>query len=249
MQIYLAVTPNEAASALRVCPALAHIAYRIGADSTLLRQNPLPFRGGLLSISDCQSPCVTQPKRLCDAVLRECERRDYAGVLLDFEGELRDDLLQFAGELSKLLTARKRKLYLPEAYAAVRDAAVLICTALSGGSLTGRLEEAIAAYGRGRIALDVQRLRMDFTLPARTGTGEPLDGEAFQRLTAREQSTVFFSPELCARYFTYVRRAVPHLVLFDDADTIRKKLELAQTLQIGEAFLMWPEIRDLAQNG
>ena len=39
MQIYLAVTPAEAQEASRFRCSLAHVAYCIGPDSTLLRQN------------------------------------------------------------------------------------------------------------------------------------------------------------------------------------------------------------------
>ena len=52
MQIYLAVTPAEAQEASRFRCSLAHVAYCIGPDSTLLRQNLLlQTRGGLLSLS------------------------------------------------------------------------------------------------------------------------------------------------------------------------------------------------------
>ena len=39
MQIYLAVTPAEAQEAARFRCSLAHVAYCIGSDSALLRQN------------------------------------------------------------------------------------------------------------------------------------------------------------------------------------------------------------------
>lgn len=248
MQVYLAATPDEAASALQFCRSLAHVAYRIGPDSTLLRQNPLPFRGGLLSISDLQASPITHPDRLCTAIVRECVHRDYAGVVLDFEEPHTKDRTLFTEKLGQALTASRRTLYVPEEYAAAsRNANILICTAISGGSLSQRLEEAISCYGGAhRLALDVQRLRMDFTLPSKTGSGTPLNSTEFRKLTEREKPTTFFSPDLCARYFTYVRCGVPHLVLFDDPDTIREKIKQGTNFHIPTAFLMWPEIKDLA---
>lgn len=62
----------------------------------------------------------------------------------------------------------------------------------------------------------------------------------------RESPAVFFSQELCARYFTYSRGGDTHFVLFDDADTLNQKLKVGASLGFSAAFLMWPEIRDLA---
>ena len=86
MQTYLAVTSDALQEASRFCRSIAHVAYRIGPGSVLLRQNLLlNTRGGLLSVSDREAPDIDQPQALCAAVLRECGRRGYTGVLLDFE--------------------------------------------------------------------------------------------------------------------------------------------------------------------
>lgn len=249
MQLYLAVTPGEAREAAQYGRALAHVAYRIGPGSTLLRQNlNLQTQGGLLSVSDREAPPIDSPDTLCAAVLRECGRRSYAGALLDFEEPPRQDRLEFARRLGQALAAGRRTLYLPERYAqaAGNGAVVLVCTAISGGSLNQRLQEAADAHGgASRLALDVQRLRMDFRLPARSGEGEPLDEEQLRRLMDRESPSVFFSQELCARYFTYTRNGELHFVLFDDADTISQKLRIGAGMGFAAAFLMWPEVKDI----
>ena len=249
LQTFLAVTPGETQEASKYGRALAHVAYRIGPGSTLLRQNLLlQTRGGLLSISDREAPIIEDPEALCAAVLRECGRRGYGGALLDFEEPPRRDRLVFAERLGPALSGRRLTLYLPESYAAAaRDAVVLICTAISGGSFTERLREAAEQRGgAGRLALDVQRLRMDFRLPARTGEGDPLSTEAFQRLMERKSPAVFFSQDLCARYFTYTVDSEVHFVLFDDADTLSRKLRLGAGMGFSAAFFMWPEVRDIA---
>ena len=62
MQLYLAVTPGEAREAAQYGRTLAHVAYRIGPGSTLLRQSlPLQTRGGLLSVSDREAPMIGDP--------------------------------------------------------------------------------------------------------------------------------------------------------------------------------------------
>ena len=87
---------------------------------------------------------------------------------------------------------------------------------------------------------------MDFRLPARSGEGDPLSGEALAELMEREKPAVFFSQDLCARYFTYSREGDAHFVLFDDADTLNQKLRLGAAMGFHAAFFMWPEVRDVA---
>lgn len=247
MQVYLAVTPGQLQEAARHCRNLAHVAYRVGEDSVLLRQSVLlQARGGLLAVTDQEAPPIDDPEKLSAAAVRECGRRGYTGVLLDFQSRS-PDRLAFARQLAAVLAQTRRTLYVPEEYGpAVPGAVALICTALSGGDFAQRLREAAsAAGGAGKLALDVQRLRMDFTLPARTGEGRPLTAEEFQALTEREAPAVFFSQELCARYFTYTHEGQTHFVLFDDAGTIRKKLQTGAALGYAAAFLMFPEVRDL----
>jgi len=248
LQHYLSVTPGDACRLSVAGPALAHVAYRIGPDSTLLRQSLLlQTKGGLLSVSDWDAPYVDDPQTLCHAVLRECSRRSYTGAVLDFEVSARKDLHQFAQRLAPMLTEKRLSLFVPEAYAqSVPQAIPLICTALSGGDLTERLEQAIAAYPGRRLALDIQRLRMDFALPARSGEGQPLSESALGTLMEAHQPAVFFSHALCTRYFTYTQNGTAHFVLFDDAGTLRQKLQIGSKLGYCAAFFQWPEIHDIA---
>lgn len=247
LQYYLSVTPGEA-----TCPPPhilpAHVAYCIGPDSTLLRRNlPLQTKGGLLALTDGAAPPVSDPKALCEAVLRECNRRNYGGVLSDLERPLRRDLLQFTRALAPLLHSSKRTLFLPEHYArAVPQASPIICTALSGGDLTERLRQVAADFPQSRPSLDVQRLRMDFPLPARSGEGRPLTGEELQALLQERHPSVFFSPALCTRYFTYMQNGIAHFVLFDDAETLCRKVRIGESLGYSAAFFQWPEISDIA---
>ena len=65
------------------------------------------------------------------------------------------------------------------------------------------------------------------------------------RLLDRESPSVFFSQDLCARYFTYARDGETHFVLFDDADTLSQKLRTGGNMGFAAAFLMYPEVQDL----
>ena len=278
LRIYFSVTAEDYPACADVGKRFAFVAYRIGEQSELLRRNlPLQTRGGLLCLSDRDAPPVENPGELCAAVLRECSRRGFTGAVLDFEGETgtqnskqektdvssgrnaggtrRKDLCALAGLLDRRLRETGRTLYVPQIYAdAAPEAVMLICTAVSGGNFREYLEEEIGRRGAARCALDVQRLRMDFTLPAPTGEGKPLDAAEFARLS--EGKAVYFSPDLCARYFTATRfhaaqngraqSGEAHFILFDDADTLNQKIRIGEDLGIKTAFFQWPEVQDIA---
>lgn len=240
MQLYLSVTPQQIRPAAAYCRNFAHVAYRISTESTLLQSNLLiQTRGGILSLSDLEAPPITAPDRLASAVVRECYRRGYAGVLADFECAPTQDRRQFLSLLVEMLRKNQRALYVPQNYRTL-GAITLLTTAISGGNFQTYLEENAR---QGPVALDLQRLRMDFPLPAPSGEGVPLSADAFSAM-AQGQS-IFYSPALCARYFTCSRGGEHHFVLFDDADTLRQKIQSGNKLGIRTAFLMYPETADL----
>lgn len=188
---------------------------------------------------------MEDPEALCAAVLRECSRRGYSGAVLDFQVPIRSDLERFAGQLSRTLSANRRALYVPESYApAAPGAIVLISTALSGRQPPGAAAGRPAAILRPA-ALLVERVRMDFTLPARTGEGTPLTAQELEALMERESPSVFFSQDLCARYFTYTQGGQGHFVLFDDGETIAHKLRTGTALGFSAAFLCVSQVQDL----
>lgn len=116
---------------------------------------------------------------------------------------------------------------------------MVVSTALSGGTLRQRLGDACRRFGARRLALDLACVRMDFSLPAPYGAGTALTPQQLTELRGRR--TVFFSPELCARYFTYEQSGMTHFVLFDDADTLHRKIALGTELGIPAGFLALPE--------
>ena len=67
--------------------------------------------------------------------------------------------------------------------------------------------------------------------------------EELRRL--REGKSVYFSDDLCARYFTYRKGGETRFVLFDDAETLRRKLRVARESGIPDALCVYPEVQDL----
>ena len=70
-------------------------------------------------------------------------------------------------------------------------------------------------------------------------------GEALAALLEKKRPAVFYSSDLCARYFTCLREGESHFILFDDRETLEKKRTLALELGIRRFFLLYPEIADL----
>jgi len=245
LRLYLAVTPDRLTEAARHTKLLAHMAYRIGPQGQLMRRNLLRTRGGLMLLSDRDCTAIRDIAVLCRGIWQECGNRGFGGVVADFEKPIAPDRVQFLQKLAPILTRNGRQLFVPEQYGQqVPQASVLICTAISGGTLAQRLEEAQKHFGP-RLALDLQRLRMSFPLPCPTGEGTPLSSAELQQLMEKHQPTIFYSADLCAKYFTISRDGESRFILFDDADTLLKKIQIGRSLAINTGFLMYPETEDL----
>ena len=239
MKTYLAITPKEAEQ-LPACPLpLVHIAYVIDEGGMLARL-PADVRGALMGLSDrCKKP-LPHAQALIRTILHECDARQFDGVFADLEPSPLPDRAPFLDQLGAALSRNGKQLYTP---LPVPSANVLVSTAISGGSLREMLCDARTRYGR--IALDVQRLIMDFPLPCMSGQGQPMTADELHTLRKRRDISVFYSRELGAHYFTHRLDGETHFVLFDDAQSLRAKLALGTQLGIETAFLMYPEVRDL----
>ena len=220
MQLILAAPPEDVTAAQAHGLTLAHMAYRVGGGPHLFRSSqPNPPRGGLMYIDDGGFDGRGTPDAFCQEVVRECAARGFGGVICAFDRKL-PLLSAVVEQLGPMLVRQGRSFYVSEPYGR--------CTAT------------------GRVALAVERTAADFFLPSPDGQGRPLTREELKARLEERSPSVFFSDELCARYFTYMnRQSGAHFVLFDDAGSIRKKLRLAEVLGIDRALLCWPEVSDL----
>lgn len=249
-RLILTAPPSAAQAASSYGLPVGHMAYRIGPGGHLLRANiPINLRGGLMVIDGSGFNGRADTNVFCQQVIRECTARTFDGVILDFEGKPHPLLSQIVNKLGILLARRNWPLYVTEEYGGVSDQArVIIPSALSGGSLSKRLTEAVERYGADKVALGIQRTAEDFTLPAPTGTGVPLSRAELNRRIQSRGASIFFSDELCAHYFTYMsRQNGAHFVLFDNAASIRKKIHIAKQFGLCACILAWPEVDDILE--
>lgn len=221
----------------------AHLAYRLGPGPHLFRADSTAPKGGLMVVDDRDFDGLGPTGPLCQEILGECQARSFSGALLDFENRL-PPLEQIAGQLDERFARRGWSLYVTERYAPhAPHARVMIPSSLSGGSLQRRLEEVLERFGESRVVLALELRREDFFLPSPTGCGQPLTPPELEELKRRLAPAVFFSGDLCARYFTYMSRdSGAHFVLFDDGDTLRRKVEVARRLGIRTFLAPWEDI-------
>lgn len=244
----LTVPPAETRGAARFRLPAVHMAYRVGGGPHLFRASiPVSIRGGLMGMDNTGFSGGGEPGPFCQEVMRECAARGFTGALLDFTGRAAPPLAAAVRSLGEAFQRRGWPLYVSEAYGECSDKTrVLISSALSGGSLRQRLQDALERYGPGRVVLAVERVAEDFYLPSPSGQGTPLTREELRQRLEELAPQVYFSAELCAHYFTYMSdRSGAHFVLFDDGGSIRKKLQLARQLNIGEAVLDYTQTADL----
>lgn len=221
------------------------MAYALDSHGALARTlSPPPPRGGLMGLRDHGAPALPRQEALLRAIVSECRRNGYRGVLADFDTPRAQTRLPFLQRLSRALIAQGMTLYCPLALQA-DGARLLVGTAVSGGSLEVLLETAVRRYGASRLALDLERVRMDFPLPCPSGRGTPLTQSELLSLRQQRGVCVYYSRELAANYFTCPSPGGTRFVLFDDAETLKRKCTLARALGIEEAFVMYPEVADL----
>lgn len=245
---FLLTPPQDWARARTFGLPLALMAWQLDGQGRLTHA-PLPpqAQGGLMLVgaSPDLSPAA-DPRPGAREILAQCRSRGFAGVVLDLEQPPTPYLAQLIRLVEEGLAQRQGALFLPEAYANFsRRAGLYLTSALSGGSLRRRLKEAVAQYGARRLVLCLRRAREDFYLPAAKGVGHPISQGELERLRRQLEPSVFFSSDLCARYFTYMSRETgAHFVLFDDGETLAKKRALALELGITRFFLLYQEVEE-----
>ncbi|MBR5534364.1 MAG: hypothetical protein IKU62_05900 [Ruminiclostridium sp.] len=246
MKQYLLTPPHQVAQAQALGLPLAHMAYQLDRQGRLVQAGN--GQGDLMLIGVPEAPeHGTAPGQTVREILTRCAKGGFLGVILDLETPPTPYLARLIRELDEGLAKARKGLFLPETYSAYSQRALLyLSSAISGGSLEGRLREAAEAYGPQRLTLSLHRTCRDFFLPSPDGQGRPISQEELHQRMERLEPRVFFSPQLCARYFTYMSRDTgAHFVLFDDGETLKKKRDLALSLGIQRFFWVYPEIEDI----
>lgn len=153
-------------------------------------------------------------------------------MFADFERETAQTLALLRA-FDEALTEDGIPLYVPVNIGRDLEHAVLTVSTGAFGRQPDRIFFLVAGHLRGAPCRGVPSAGVaGFTLPSASPDGKPLSAAARAALLAETGAQVFFSHELCARYFTCTdREGAAHFVLFDDADTLAAKLAQAHRLR------------------
>lgn len=244
--IYLCAAPGDLPSPHSFFPQVAHAACRL-ESSGLFHIDPIvPAKDDLLLLTAAEPFFLRDPPLFFKQLKDICAKHGLHGIVADLSPPVTEDKRRFLSLLARELSTSPYRLFVPEEYGNISPGTVvIICTAMSGGLFKARLEEAITRFGRDRLALDLQRLIMDFTIPAPTGNGTPMNSAQLKSLMSLLRPAVFFSHELCAKYFTCRRQERHHLILFDDVSTLMEKIRIGKELGISRFLFSYPDISDI----
>lgn len=223
---------------------LLDLCFRITPDGSLGRLKlSAHTSGNYIGIGDFPSASVTvSTKAFVDSVLYEAERLQIRGVFADLECSS-PAARALCTALDDVLYAHGLPFFVPLARAGDTSHAILtVETAVSGGSLRGMIAELQNQYGRDRVAALLRPVCADFSLPAENAEGTPLTNEVREKLRERQGAQVFFSHELCAKYFTYMDAdSHGHFVLFDDDSTLEEKIIQLRKQDVRYLFVLYPD--------
>lgn len=178
-------------------------------------------------------------EQLTADLIAETQQLGCPGIFLDIE-QNREVLRGFLAAADAACAEAGLPLYVPERCGEGLRHAVVVCeSAVSGGSFDRRFAELLERYGKGRVAAMLQPVCAGFLLPSRDANGTPLTLTEREHLRAEHGAQVYFSKELCAKYFTYMDdHAAGHFVLFDDKSTIGEKYRRLTGMGVSPCFIL-----------
>lgn len=246
--LILVCTGADTARAVASGLPVLHLCLAVTESGALRRlQLQTTHARGLLGVRDLPMRLDSfDADRLAADLVYEAKRVGALGVFADFERDTADSR-RVLGAFDRALAGAELPFYVPLACGHGAHHAILtVETAVSGGSLVEHISSLQGMHGARRIAAFLRPVSNDFVLPSATPDGTALTDEAREALLSKTGSQVFFSRELCAKYFTYSdaeNRA--HFVLFDDVSTLQAKLAQLSGCGVGTVFALYPDAKDL----
>lgn len=246
-EFFVAVSPTEVGKGRKLGGKEIQLLYRVGGNLKLLQVTGQhqSQKGQIMGIDSLGSAPHGDVAEFCRQVMSVLDTCGYGGVCCLFQEKYTPTLGAVVQELERLCAKRGALLLVPELYGAtVTKAVVFLSSALSGGTLEGRFARGKEQFGR--VAMDIEPMAEDLLLPSPSGAGVSLTPETLRELIRREKPSIFFSTELCARYFTYQNMpASVRLVLFDDEGTLHEKTRLAKNWNLCGVIVSYAQSRIL----
>lgn len=231
------------------CFQLLQLCIGVGKGMSLRRLYlPAKTSNDILGLSDIGisegniSICV-------DSIVYEVRKYGFKAVFADFEHLESEVVSEFLSKLDDRLNKEKIKFFVPICNEfSVKYAVLVTQSALSGGNLEEYISSLLEKYPN-RIAVSIRPICTDFALPSKDSEGTPISDEERMERIKKYDSGVFFSSDLCAKYFTYMdENENGHFVIFDDDSTISAKIQRLNALDIDKIFALYPHVQNLLAN-
>ncbi len=245
MKIFLSSPPEDALKAAEH-GLVSIMAYRMGAGFHLYR-TAIPKGEFELMDVDCGNFTGYGPHEiLATELLGECRKRGYKGIVLGLPAKPTPPLLSFVSLFSQRAEKLAVSLYVPVAYAASSGyAKLLVNHRPHNGGFKLYIGKFCSRFGENRIALELERIYLDYTLPSKSGLGARISEKRFTEIYGRGNR--FISQDLRCNYISSLRENRAHLVTWDDGNSIAQKLKDAESMGINTVFLYYPHVRDIVR--
>lgn len=235
---------DTAAAAVHGLPLL-QLCLGIGRGGAISRLHlPAKLEGCYLGVSDLG--LEGEISGFCaESLADEVKKQNMCGLFADLETDS-PAARALLGPLDERMHEAGLPLFVPLGQAeAVQHAFLVAETAISGGSLDDYFGELQQKYPH-RVAASLRPVSADFLLPAQDSEGAPLPEEERIALQQTCGAQVFFSRELCAKYFTYMDKSQNgHFVLYDDCSTLEAKLRRLDARGVRHVFALYPDVAAL----
>ena len=229
LQLNLAMTPSEIAAVQSLPADFAWMSCHFSPIGPGLTDLPTDLPQGALLILDDSIPCSGHSADLIADTLRlVIAQFACSGLLLDFQRPRRNEIAAVAGVLAKVLPCPVAGT--PE-YAKDLSCAV----SLPPAPLHMPLRKYLQPWKNREIWLEAALSQEMITV---TEKGATISAESF----STRPSDGFLDKKLCCRYVTNVQEDRITFTLFDTPDSLKKKLELAQSLGVTRAVGLYQEL-------
>jgi|GEM_PF-5285477 len=230
MERYILVLPKGQSSPPKnVIPLV--MSYRISPGGLQFSDSVTAnTRGGYMCISDKNfSGALPEINDLYSQIISQCNKRQFAGVLLDFENSLRLKAGPLVQALSEKLSCRRIDLIVDSQYAHVaKSGKVLIGSELTAGSFSAYIDASCKRFGAKRLVLELSPMRRQFSASFKDERGKELTEEAITELVKSNRGKIYYSKDLCVNHFHMNNKTIPHYVLFDNNASLKDKINLAK---------------------
>jgi hypothetical protein len=244
INLILSVLPENLAETEHLGFDTAHMIYKISPEGFLYRADCPYSAGGVMVLDISALNDRSRVQDLVDDTFYELKSRNYSGLLIDCAGAVADHHRRYTAAIEKCCLDAGKALFACQNLAeSCQSACILISSAISGGTLSGRLRQAKKQYGS--IALEIDISLVDFTLPSPSGQGKELSLQQLNNLRRRYHCQGFFSSDLCAHYFTYRADNKTHFVLYDNRYSVERKLLEAEKEGVRAAFIFYPHVKNI----